>query len=85
MIGTGTIVNAAAIVAGGFIGMVSRGLIRDRMRETVTKSMGFAVIVMGLGSTMSKMLTVTLTAAPATAAGLCRHAAVTLQSAFSAA
>ena len=70
MIGTGTIVNAAAIVAGGFIGMVSRGLIRDRMRETVTKSMGFAVIVMGLGSTMSKMLTVTLTAAPATAAGL---------------
>ena len=40
------------------------------MRETVTKSMGFAVIVMGLGSTMSKMLTVTLTAAPAAAAGL---------------
>ena len=65
MIGTGTIVNAAAIVAGGFIGMLSRGLIRDRMRETVTKSMGFAVIVMGLGSTMSRMLTVTLTAEPA--------------------
>ena len=72
MIGTGTIVNAAAIVAGGFIGMLSRGLIRDRMRETVTKSMGFAVIVMGLGSTMSRMLTVTLTQGSAvsdTAAG----------------
>lgn len=60
MIGTGTIVNAAAIIAGGAIGMLSGSLIRDRMRETVTKSMGFAVIVMGLGSTMSKMLTVAL-------------------------
>lgn len=72
MIGTGTIVNAAAIVAGGFIGMLSSGLIRERMRETVTKSMGFAVMMMGLGSTMSRMLTVTLTAGPAvpdTAAG----------------
>ena len=65
MIGTGTIVNAAAIVAGGLIGMLSSGLIRDRMRETVTKSMGFAVIAMGLGSTMSRMLTVTLTQGPA--------------------
>ena len=71
MIGTGTIVNAAAIVAGGTIGMLSSGLIRERMRETVTKSMGFAVMMMGLGSTMSRMLTVTLTAgsaAPYTAA-----------------
>ncbi len=70
MIGTGTIVNTAAIVAGGFLGMLSGSLIRDRMRETVTKTMGFSVIVMGLGSTMSKMLTVTLSADDAAAGGL---------------
>lgn len=85
MTGTGTIVNAAAIVAGGFIGTLSSGLIRDRMRETVTKAMGFAVIVMGLGSTMSQMLTVKLTAdaagaAPA-AAGAAAGAADTANSA----
>ena len=33
MIGTGTIVNAAAIIAGGAIGMLSGSLIRDRMRD----------------------------------------------------
>ncbi len=68
MIGTGTIVNAAAIVAGGFLGLLSGGLIKDRMQETVTKTMGFSVIVLGLGSTMSQMLTVTLSTAPDTAA-----------------
>ena len=88
MIGTGTLVNAAAIVAGGFIGMLSSGLIRDRMRETVTKSMGFAVIAMGLGSTMSRMLTVTLTQGSAvseTAAGAAADGAAAAPAGLSAA
>ena len=59
MIGLGTIVNAAAIVAGGLLGLVCGKLLQERYRETILKAMGFAIIVMALGSTFSQMLTVT--------------------------
>ena len=58
MIGLGTIANAAAIVAGGLIGIAAKRFLSARYQETMIKAMGFAIIVMALGSTLSKMLTV---------------------------
>lgn len=58
MIGLGTIANAAAIVAGGLIGLAAKRFLSARYQETMIKAMGFAVIVMALGGTLSKMLTV---------------------------
>lgn len=58
MIGLGTIVNAAAIIAGGLAGLVSRQFLKERFQETITKAIGFAVMVMAIGSTMSQMLVV---------------------------
>lgn len=61
MIGLGTLANAAAIVAGGLIGIAAKRILSQRYQETMIKSMGFAIIVMALGSTLSKMLTVNVT------------------------
>lgn len=62
MIGLGTIVNASAIIAGGLAGLVSRQFLKKRYQETITKAIGFAVIVMALGSTLSQMLVVNISA-----------------------
>lgn len=61
MIGLGTIVNGIAIIIGGLGGLVSRKFLKERYQETITKVMGFAVIVMALGSTLSQMLVVKIT------------------------
>ena len=58
MAGLGTIVNALAIIIGGLCGLVSRSFLKERYQETITKAMGFAVIVMALGSTFSQMFVV---------------------------
>jgi hypothetical protein len=61
MVGLGTIVNAAAILAGGIVGLTARNFLKERFQETMIKAMGFAVMVMALGSTLSKMLVVQVT------------------------
>lgn len=64
MTGLGTIVNAAAIITGGLVGLGARRFLKERYQETVTKAMGFAIIVMALGSTLSRMLVVKITGTP---------------------
>ncbi len=58
MAGLGTIVNTFAIIIGGLCGLVSRSFLKERYQETIIKAMGFAVIVMALGSTLSQMYVV---------------------------
>lgn len=55
MIGMGTVVNTIAIAAGGLAGLVSRRFLKERYQETITKTTGFAVAVMGLCSVMSSL------------------------------
>lgn len=62
-IGFGSVVNAAAIVVGGTAGMAAGKLIKQRYRETILKIIGFGVIMMAVGSTLARMLTVTVQAA----------------------
>lgn len=58
MAGLGTLINALAIIAGGIIGMVFGKKIPERMQETLLKVNGTAVLFIGIGGVMSKMLTV---------------------------
>lgn len=58
MAGLGTLINALAIIAGGIIGMVFGKKISERMQETLLKVNGTAVLFIGIGGVMSKMLTI---------------------------
>lgn len=58
MFGLGTIVNALAILIGGLCGLISRSFLKERYQETITKALGFAIIIMALGSTLSQIFVV---------------------------
>ena len=64
MIGLGTIVNVLAIIIGGLCGLISRNFLKERYQETIIKAMGFAVIVMALGSALSQMFVVKISGNP---------------------
>jgi hypothetical protein len=61
MRGLGTIVNAIAIIVGGLLGLAFRSFIEERYQETIIKILGFATMVMALGSILAQMLVVTIT------------------------
>ncbi len=56
MIGMGSIVNAAAIVAGGLVGLVAGKAISERIRTTLVSGMAVGTLFVGASSTFSKML-----------------------------
>ena len=58
MIGMGSIVNAAAIVAGGLVGLVAGKAISERTRATLVSGMAVGTLFVGASSTFSKMLAV---------------------------
>ncbi len=58
MPGLGTIINTAAIVAGGLLGLLFGKLLKERHQETLTKTCGVSVIFLGMGGTLSKMFLV---------------------------
>ena len=58
MIGLGTMINVAAIIAGGVIGIVGGKWLSERCQETLIRSMGICVMVVGLAGALEKMLSV---------------------------
>lgn len=56
MPGLGTIVNAAAIVAGGLFGLLCGKLMKPRIQESLTMACGVCVIFLGIAGAMEKML-----------------------------
>ena len=58
MIGLGTIINMAAIVAGGAVGLLGGKWLTGRMQETLLRGMGVCVMVVGLAGALEQMLTV---------------------------
>ena len=54
----GTLINAAAIVAGGLIGLFIKKLMPDRLSLPIMKAEGLAVIVIGLVGVINSMITV---------------------------
>ena len=58
MIALGTIVNTAAVLVGGGIGLVAKKGISERLQTALTKAIGVAVMIVGLSGVLSEMLTV---------------------------
>ena len=54
MIGLGTMINVAAIIAGGAIGIVGGKWLSERCQETLIRAMGVCVMVVGLAGALEK-------------------------------
>jgi len=58
MIGFGTIINTAGIVAGGFSGMLFGKLLKEQHQESLKTACGISVLFIGIAGAMEGMLTV---------------------------
>lgn len=58
MIGLGTIVNVAAVVAAGFIGVLVKGGIKERFQTTIMGVLGISTMFIGASGTLQEMFTV---------------------------
>lgn len=58
MIGLGTIINVGAIIAGGVVGLIGGKWLTERCQETLIRSMGICVMVVGLAGALEQMMTV---------------------------
>ena len=56
MVGWGTGINVAAIIAGGVAGLTFGRRITKRCRETLLKAVGAAVLFIGIGGALQQML-----------------------------
>lgn len=48
MVGLGTLINVACIVAGGLVGLLCRGAITQRLQQALLRSCGAAVMFVGV-------------------------------------
>ncbi len=55
---TGTLVNCVAVIVGGLIGLLMKKGIKDSYAQGINKSLGIAVMVIGLNGVISNMFTV---------------------------
>lgn len=58
MFGLGTIINVAAIVIGGILGLLFGKLIKEQHQESLTKVCGISVLFIGIGGALEGILTV---------------------------
>lgn len=58
MRGLGTLINMAAIVAGGILGLFFGNLMKERYRDSLIKANGVAVMFVGISGTLQKMIRV---------------------------
>ena len=54
---TGTLVNCAAVIAGGSIGLLLKKGIKESYTESINKSLGLAILIIGLNGVISNMFT----------------------------
>lgn len=58
MIGTGTLVNVAAVIIGGGIGMLIRGGIKQRFQDILMQALGLSTLFIGVSGALKGMFTV---------------------------
>lgn len=58
MPGLGTLINIAAIIAGGLIGLLGGKIIDKRYQDTLMKANGVCVLFVGIGGAVEEMMTV---------------------------
>jgi uncharacterized membrane protein YqgA involved in biofilm formation len=56
MPGIGTIINTAAILAGGLLGLMFGRLLPERVQDGLLKANGIAVIFIGISGALQHML-----------------------------
>ena len=56
MVGLGTIINVAAIVAGGMIGMLFGRFVNERLQDGLTKACGVSTIFIAVSGALEQML-----------------------------
>lgn len=59
MFGLGTIINTAAIIVGGLLGILLGKLINDRLRDALITASGISVLFIGIAGAMKGMLSLT--------------------------
>lgn len=59
MIGTGTIINAVAIIAGGVIGLMGGRFMNEQMQDSLQRTSGIAVLFIAIAGAMAHMLEIT--------------------------
>lgn len=57
MIGLGTIINVAAIIVGGLLGLIGGKWLKERWQDTIIRGMAICVMFIGIAGVMEKMLT----------------------------
>lgn len=58
MIGLGTLINSAAILVGGVIGLCGGAFMKERHQDAMQSACGISVLFIGTAGAMEKMLTV---------------------------
>ena len=58
MFGLGTIINVAAIIAGGILGLLFGKFLKEPQQDSLTKVCGICVLFIGIGGALEGMLTV---------------------------
>lgn len=58
MIGLGTLINCAAIIIGGILGLIIGKALKPRFQELITVALGLCVMFMSIADVMKEMLTV---------------------------
>ena len=60
MIGLGTLINVAAIVVGGGIGLAGGKRLSSRAQQTLIRGMAVCVLFVAIGGVMEEMLVVVI-------------------------
>lgn len=58
MVGTGTLVNVAAIVLGGLLGLLVPGGLKEHYQDGILKAVGLAIVFLGASGALTGLLTV---------------------------
>lgn len=58
MIGLGTIVNVAAVLVGGGVGLLLRGGLKERFQTTLMQALGLSTMLVGLSGALKEMLVI---------------------------
>lgn len=58
MIGSGTLINTAAIIVGGLLGLIFGKKIPERLQDTLMKANGVCVLFIGIAGALQEMFTV---------------------------
>lgn len=53
-VGIGTVVNCAAVIFGGVLGIIFKKALKEKMQETIMKAMGLAVIFIGSAGALDR-------------------------------